>query len=218
MFSDRTAWITDPSPLSVAIAERRARATPLLDLTVSNPTRVGAPPSPDALRAALADPAVAVYDPDPAGPHAARAAVADYYASLGCAVDPACVRLAASTSEAYGWLFKLLCDPGDSIIVAHPSYPLLDDLARLEGVTLAAVASTWFGWWSSTSTPSTAPSRRAPARSPSSTPTTRRAPTSRASSATLSSRVAVGTNSRSSSTRSFLEYSIGKTPSGLRAS
>lgn len=147
MFSERTAWITDPSPLSVAIAARRARAVPLLDLTVSNPTRVGLPPLPDALRAALADPGVAVYDPDPAGPRAARAAVADYYASLGCAVDPGRVRLAASTSEAYGWLFKLLCDPGDSVIVAHPSYPLLDDLARLEGVTLAPVPSVWFGRW-----------------------------------------------------------------------
>ncbi len=147
MFSERTAWITDPSPLSVAIAARRASAAPLLDLTVSNPTLVGLPPLPDALRAALADPGAAVYDPDPAGPRAARVAVADYYASLGCAVDPDRVRLAASTSEAYGWLFKLLCDPGDSILVAHPSYPLLDDLARLEGVALAAVPSTWFGRW-----------------------------------------------------------------------
>lgn len=147
MFSDRTAWITAPSPLSVAIADRRTSATRLLDLTVSNPTRVGLPPLPVALCAALADPGVAVYDPDPAGPRTARVAVADYYASLGCTVDPDRVRLAASTSEAYGWLFKLLCDPGDSIIVAHPSYPLLDDLARLEGVTLAAVPSTWSGRW-----------------------------------------------------------------------
>lgn len=147
MFSDRTAWITAPSPLSLAIAARRAAPEPLLDLTVSNPTRVGLAPLPEALRAALADPAVEAYDPDPAGPYAARAGVAAYYAALGHAVDPDHLRLAASTSEAYGWLFKLLCDPGDAVIVGHPSYPLLDDLARLEGVELTAVPSSWFGRW-----------------------------------------------------------------------
>ncbi|MDB4931073.1 MAG: aminotransferase [Myxococcaceae bacterium] len=146
MFSDRTAWITPPSPLSVAIAARRALPG-LIDLTAANPTEVDLPPLAPELVAALADPGVVRYDPDPAGPLAARAAVAAHYASLGHRVEPAHLRLAASTSEAYGWLFKLLCDPGDAVAVAHPSYPLLDDLARLEGVALVGVASTWHGRW-----------------------------------------------------------------------
>ncbi|TAK25175.1 MAG: pyridoxal phosphate-dependent aminotransferase [Myxococcaceae bacterium] len=146
MFSDRTAWITRPSPLSVAIAERRALPG-LIDLTASNPTAVDLPPLAPELIAALADPAVGRYDPDPAGPLPARAAVASYYASLGYAVDPEHLRLSASTSEAYGWLFNLLCDRGDAVVVGHPSYPLLDDLARLEGVALTPVGSTWHGRW-----------------------------------------------------------------------
>lgn len=146
MFSERTAWITAPSPLSVAIAERRA-SLGLLDLTASNPTAVDLPPLDPDLVAALADPAVGRYDPDPAGPLPTRLAVAEHYASLGYAVDPERVRLAASTSEAYGWLFKLLCDPGDAVIVGHPTYPLLDDLARLEGVALTPVGSSWHGRW-----------------------------------------------------------------------
>jgi alanine-synthesizing transaminase len=143
MLSNRTAWITAPSPLSVAIAARRALPG-LIDLTAANPTDVDLPPLAPALVAALADPGVVRYDPDPAGPLDARAAVAAHY---GGRVDPAHLRLAASTSEAYGWLFKLLCDPGDAVAVAHPSYPLLDDLARLEGVALVPVASTWHGRW-----------------------------------------------------------------------
>jgi aspartate/methionine/tyrosine aminotransferase len=146
VFSERTAWITPPSPLSVAIAARRALPG-LIDLTAANPTEVDLPPLAPALVAALADPGVVRYEPDPAGPPSARAAVAAHYASLGYRVDPDHLRLAASTSEAYGWLFKLLCDPGDAVAVAHPSYPLLDDLARLEGVALAPVASTWHGRW-----------------------------------------------------------------------
>jgi alanine-synthesizing transaminase len=146
MLSERTGWITAPSALSVAIAARRALPG-LLDLTASNPTAVGLPALPPELVAALADPGVVGYDPDPAGPLPARAAVAAHYASLGYAVDPARLRLAASTSEAYGWLFTLLCDPGDAVIVAHPSYPLLDDLARLQSVALTPVGSTWHGRW-----------------------------------------------------------------------
>lgn len=146
MFSERTAWITRPSPLSVAIAERRALPG-LIDLTASNPTAVDLPPLAPELIAALADPAVGRYDPDPAGPLPARTAVAAYYASLGYSVDPEHLRLSASTSEAYGWLFNLLCDRGDAVVVGHPSYPLLDDLARLEGVALTPVGSTWHGRW-----------------------------------------------------------------------
>ncbi len=147
MFSERTSFIGAPTSFSEAVAARRRESGALLDLTESNPTAVGLPPLPDAMRTALAGPSVLRYVPDPAGPRAIREAVAEHYARLGVAVDPDHLRLSASTSEAYGWLLKLLCDAGDAVLVAHPSYPLLDDLARFEGVALRAVPSTFAGRW-----------------------------------------------------------------------
>lgn len=134
--SDRTAWPRAPNALSRAIAARRAAGAEVLDLTASNPTTAFADLGTDEAFGRLAAPGVRTYAPEPFGIASARAAVAGYYADLGVAVDPERVVLTASTSEAYGWLFKLLCDPGDRVLVARPSYPLFDDLARLEGVRL----------------------------------------------------------------------------------
>jgi alanine-synthesizing transaminase len=66
----------------------------------------------------------------------AREAVAEHLASRGATVSAAHLILSASTSEAYGWLFKLLCEPGDNVLVPAPSYPLFEYLTRLEGVEL----------------------------------------------------------------------------------
>ena len=76
------------------------------------------------------------YDPDPRGIASAREAVARYYADHDAVVDPADILLTSSSSEAYSFLFRLLCDPGDEILVAQPSYPLFDFLADLDDVTL----------------------------------------------------------------------------------
>jgi len=113
-----------------ALAER---AVPPLDLTVSNPTAVGLDVPGDPL-ASLAGGRGRLYAPDPLGIRSAREAVAEYYARRGVAADPSRIVLAASSSEAYSWLFKLLCDPGDTVLVPAPSYPLLDALAELESV------------------------------------------------------------------------------------
>ena len=123
MFSKRAQWSAAVNRLTV---ERRKR-TDLLDLTESNPTRAGLPYPHDALAEALARGARATYDPDPRGLRSARALLAD---------DPDDVILTASTSEAYSFLFKLLTDPGDRILTATPSYPLLEHLASLEQVAL----------------------------------------------------------------------------------
>lgn len=147
MLSRRTRYDLSPNALTVAINDRRARGAPFDDLTASNPTRVGLSPTEGALRAALAAPGVGRYDPEPLGLPAAREAVCAYYAALGCAVDPSRVVLTASTSEAYGWLFKLLCDPGDEALVARPGYPLFDELAGLEGVTLRSFGLAYEGRW-----------------------------------------------------------------------
>ena len=93
-----------------------------------------------------------VYDPDPRGMRSAREAVARYYADQGAGrgaeVDPDAVVLTTSTSEAYSYLFRLLCNAGDEVLVAQPSYPLFDFLAELEDVRLKPYPLFYdFGWW-----------------------------------------------------------------------
>ncbi|MBK7396497.1 MAG: pyridoxal phosphate-dependent aminotransferase [Myxococcales bacterium] len=131
-FSARTRFELDESALSRTLADaRRAGAA---DLTESNPTRCGLA-SPEAV-ALLGHPRGAGYSPDPMGEAGAREAIAGDLTRRGHVVDPSRVILSASTSEAYGWLFKLLADPGDAVLVPQPSYPLFEWLARLEGVRL----------------------------------------------------------------------------------
>jgi alanine-synthesizing transaminase len=103
------------------------------DLTTSNPTRAGLAYPPDLL-ASLGAAAGLVYAPDPRGLPTARAAVARELARHGADVPPDRVLLTASTSEAYAFLFKVLCDPGDEVLVPVPSYPLFEILSGLEAV------------------------------------------------------------------------------------
>jgi aspartate/methionine/tyrosine aminotransferase len=132
-FSSRTNFPRTINRLAKALAERQARGAPLLDLTESNPTRVGLPQPDPGL---LAVPDAYSYTPDPLGLRSAREAVAEYLSSRGPKVSPDHLILTASTSEAYSWIFKLLCDPGDNVLVPAPSYPLFSYLTRLEGVEL----------------------------------------------------------------------------------
>jgi alanine-synthesizing transaminase len=134
VFSTRLPWQRPENALARAERVRRASGLPICDLTESNPTRVGLR-YPDAeLRDALAAVAADAYQPDPLGLRAARAALAADYAAGGNAVDADRLVLTASSSESYAVLFKLLCDPGDAILVPEPSYPLFEYLAALEGV------------------------------------------------------------------------------------
>src|SRR5262245_7279605 len=142
-FSRRLAWDTPANPLALLLDERRRQRAPLIDLTESNPTRVDIEYPAGELCAALADPRATLYEPTPHGLPHARRAVADYYKERakvpwapGFDVDPRRIVLTASTSEGYAWLFKLLADPGDAVLVPRPSYPLFDYLAALEGVRL----------------------------------------------------------------------------------
>jgi aspartate/methionine/tyrosine aminotransferase len=128
----------EPNGLALELARRRREGLAHLDLTVSNPTRCGFAYPEAAIRAALAGPEVLAYEPDSRGPVRARAAVAAYH---GHGVDPDDLVLTASTSEAYSWLFKLLCAPGDEVLVPAPSYPLFHWLATLEGVAARPVAA-----------------------------------------------------------------------------
>jgi aspartate/methionine/tyrosine aminotransferase len=147
-FSQRTGWDTGESSLAAAIREERAAGRQLVDLTVSNPTVCGFEYDSEAVLGSLADARALAYDPDPRGMHSARQAVAQYYADHGAEVDPDWVTLTTSTSEGYGYLFRLLCDAGDEVLVAQPSYPLFDFLADLEDVRLRPYPLFYdYGWW-----------------------------------------------------------------------
>ncbi len=147
-FSGRTGWDTGEGALAAAVREARARGQELVDLTISNPTACGFDYPNQAILGALANPAAMVYEPDPRGILSAREAVAGYYAGHGADVDPDALLLTTSTSEAYSFLFRLLCDAGDEVLVAQPSYPLFDFLADLDDVRLRSYPLFYdFGWW-----------------------------------------------------------------------
>ena len=150
MTSRRLSWQADENELTRALAARRAASLPVLDLTESNPTRIGLP-LPEghgkAILAALAQPASLIYEPQPRGLRAARDAVARYYADKGVALDADRILLTASTSEAYSLLFKLLCDPGDQVLIPEPSYPLFGYLTALDGVQAVPYGLRWDGEW-----------------------------------------------------------------------
>ncbi len=137
MFSDRTSWRLTPNALTRAMQEARASGRRILDLTVSNLTEAGVRPNADAVLAALANPAAMHYDPQPRGLLEARQAVCRYYREAHqAALDPERLILTTSTSEAYSYVFRLLCNPGDEILVPKPSYPLFEFLADLADVKL----------------------------------------------------------------------------------
>ena len=147
MFSDRTGWSLAANRLAAALEARRRAGREILDLTVSNPTRAGIAYPAEEIAAAMAAGSAPHYDPDPRGLPAAREAIAASYAERGAAVDPERIVLTASTREAYGWLFKLLCDPGDRVLAPRPSYPLFEYLARLESIEIATYPLRYDGRW-----------------------------------------------------------------------
>jgi len=145
-FSRRTDWNTEESELARAHRLRTAAGLPIADLTASNPTRCGF--AYDAkLLAALADGAALDYDPQAKGMLRAREAVCGYYGGHGVALDPGQIVLATSTSEAYGYLFRLLCDPGSEILALQPGYPLFDFLAVLDDVRLRGASLVYDQGW-----------------------------------------------------------------------
>jgi alanine-synthesizing transaminase len=138
MFSQRTNWQLSPNALTRAIADARASGQKILDLTISNPTEAGVLPDPEIVLAALANPEAMHYDPQPRGLLQARQAVCRYYRESHEVfdLDPERLLLTTSTSEAYSHVFRLLCNPGDEILVPKPSYPLFEFLADLADVKL----------------------------------------------------------------------------------
>jgi alanine-synthesizing transaminase len=147
-FSERTSWDIAESRFAAAIREARASGRKLLDLTVSNPTVCGFKYDSAEILGALRDTRGMVYDPDPRGMQSAREAVTRYYGDHRAEIEANAVVLTTSTSEAYSYLFRLLCNAGDEVLVAQPSYPLFDFLADLEDVRLKPYPLFYdYGWW-----------------------------------------------------------------------
>src|SRR5216684_4119493 len=138
MFSERTNWKLVQNRFTQALDEARAAGVRILDLTVSNPTRVGLQYDTQAILDALAAPQAIDYDPQSKGLREAREAVAGYYRDEHHVsdFDPERLILTTSTSEGYSYVFRLLCNPGDELLVPKPSYPLFEFLADLEDVRL----------------------------------------------------------------------------------
>jgi alanine-synthesizing transaminase len=135
MFSDRTSWKLARNRLTQTLDEIRQSGKEILDLTASNPTRVGLHYDAMAILAALGSPHALDYDPQPKGLRTARGAVAAYYGT-DHDLDPERIVLTTSTSEGYSFAFRLLCNPGDEVLVPKPSYPLFEFLADLQDVRL----------------------------------------------------------------------------------
>lgn len=154
-FSSRVD-ISSPNPIAVAESEAKSQGVVLNKLNDSNPTRHGLAP-------ALVP---GIYTADPRGPKAARKALAGFLTKLHqresrsdeaadrlaqvvapAAIDPDCLYLLSSTSEAYSWLVKLLCDPGDAVLAPKPGYPLIESICRLEGVDTLEYQLQFDGSW-----------------------------------------------------------------------
>lgn len=147
MFSSRFRWDFQPNRLTLALEQKRREGSEILDLTESNPTRAGFSYPPEILDA-FRDERLLGYEPSPFGLREAREAVASYYLRRGIRVEPERILLTASTSEAYAYLFKLLTDPGDQVLVPRPSYPLFEFLATLESVAVRSYPLRYHGHWS----------------------------------------------------------------------
>lgn len=146
MFSSRFHWDFRPNRLTRTLEARRRAGARILDLTESNPTRAGFDYPPEIVRA-FEDPRMLIYEPAPAGAAEVRQAVASYYAARGARVPAGRILLTASTSEAYAYLFKLLANPGDHVLVPRPSYPLFEFLANMESVEIRQYPLTYHGGW-----------------------------------------------------------------------
>lgn len=146
-FSSRFHWDSKPNRLAQILAQKRAEDAPVIDLTQSNPTQAGFRYPLDVVYA-FDDSAMLWYEPSPRGSLAAREAVSAYYAVRGHDVSPERILLTASTSEAYSYVFKLLTDPDDAVLVPRPSYPLFEYLAAMESLQVLQYPLRYDNGWS----------------------------------------------------------------------
>ncbi len=147
MFSSRTHWHNDPNNLAKALERLRAEAVNILDLTISNPTEAGFEYPATGILHSLSHSASLHYQPKPFGLWTAREAIAGYYSKKNIIVDPDEILLTSSSSEAYAFLFTLLCEAGDEILIPNPTYPLFEFLAQLQNVQVRPYHLRYDGEW-----------------------------------------------------------------------
>src|SRR5947209_2967115 len=138
MFAERTNWNLTPNRLSQALARKRSTRSRLFDLTASNPTECGFQYDGARILSALQSLEALKYEPDPRGLESARKAVAGYYSGHGAHVGVGDLILTTSTSEAYSFTIRLLCNPGDELLIPAPSYPLFSFLAGILDVNVVS--------------------------------------------------------------------------------
>jgi aspartate/methionine/tyrosine aminotransferase len=121
MFSKRTSWERQENELSRATLELRASGRRIFDLTRSNPTECGFAYDEEAIRRALGRSGVGKYRPTALGQVSAREVVAEYYrADHGAEIRCEDLVLTSGTSEGYSFLFRLLCNAGDEVLIPAP--------------------------------------------------------------------------------------------------
>ncbi len=147
MFASRTGWNLQPNRFTQTLERLRNSGSELLDLSASNPTLSGFHYDGSRILSALASPQGLQYQPVPFGMESARNAVAEYYLENGSRISPSQIVLTTSTSEAYTYCFRLLCDPGDDVLIARPSYPLFDLLAGIQDVNLRSFSLIYDHGW-----------------------------------------------------------------------
>lgn len=148
LYSRRLPWTSLPNRFTCLIEERRRAGAPLLDLTVSNPTEILPDYPHSQITGTYASLANFSYRPHPLGSELARNEIASLYQEAGVRLSADLIALTASSSEAYALLFKLLCDPGDEVLIPVPSYPLFEYLAALENVRTIPYRLVYDGSWS----------------------------------------------------------------------
>jgi alanine-synthesizing transaminase len=146
-FARRTSWNLTPNRYTEALEANRRTGREVLDLTASNPTTIGLRYREEKLLAALTNREVLIYEPQPRGLLPAREAIAAYYAERGSRISPDDLILTTGTSEAYSFVFRLLCNPGDALLTPAPSYPLFDFLADLQDVKLVPYELVYDNGW-----------------------------------------------------------------------
>ena len=147
MFAKRTNWNLETNRLGTALAAHRAAGKPLIDLTLSNPTEFRFHYEEEAILSALRNPAALKYEPNPRGLAVALTAVAQYYAERAAIVSNDDIFLTTSTSEAYSYVFRTLCNPDEELLIPAPSYPLFEFLADIQDVRLARYALLYEHGW-----------------------------------------------------------------------
>lgn len=136
MFSGKFEYNTSENKISRLLTEKRKSGVRIYDLTESNPTRAGFDYEAEKILESVYQKGSLEYNPDPKGIPAARKAVKEYYKSAGLKVSEENIFLTSSTSEAYSFVFKLLTDPFDEILIPSPGYPLFSFIAEMESVTV----------------------------------------------------------------------------------